>query len=328
MKWMGVVFGIWVAQAGLGNTAYVDFEHKLIFPQQLGGMACETVEKYDNEALGYSLFYSQGEALQLEVSVLNLGRAEVGNGPKADGVNVIFQGVEVMQARAEEEGAIEDLKKRGSLVVPPKSPLQFANTVYQYSEFRTVDGKAKSIPRMQSVYVTGSHNHFIKVQFRFDVAKGKEARVAAEQLVKQLVLLLIAQNSEDDLILAACDALLYNPGDYSGMAAAQRVFARAQSMGELDVYDAFFVWPQETSKPENADLLVSAYFAGMLKVVIPGKLESGGAFEAFSSMLDAYSTMRTRDQITAIPRFDEWLKISDRKAIYQKLLVDFGYVAP
>ena len=178
------------------------------------------------------------------------------------------------------------------------------------------------------MYVTGSHDNFIRVQFRFDVAKGKEARVASDQLVKQLVLMLIAEPSEDDLILAACDALVYNPGDYSGKAAAQRVFARAQTMGELNIYDALFVWPQDYSKPDNADLLISAYFAGTLKVVIPGKLESGGEFEAFCSMLEAYSAMRTRDQIVAIPQFEEWVKNPDKKVLYQKLLVELGYVAP
>ena len=150
----------------------------------------------------------------------------------------------------------------------------------------------------------------------------------ADQLVKQLVLLLIAKNSEDELMLAACDAVVNNPADYSGRSAAQRVFTKSQTFGELNVYDSLFVWPQNYSKPENADLLLAAYFAGMLKVVISENLTHGGEFEAFVSMVQAYENMRARDQIKVIPELEEWMKAPDKKVIYQKLLVDFGYVAP
>lgn len=328
MKWIGVLAGILVVQAAVADSAHVDFDLGLIFPQKLGGMPCDMLEKYNNEDLGYSLFYSLGEALSAEVSVLNMGRSEIPDGPSGDGVEMILQSVENLMSKKQEGGAISNFKKRGSLVVPKQSPLQFSNRVFQYSEVRVAGVTSNSVPRMNSVYVSGAKNNFIKVEFNFDVAKGKEARVMADQLVKQLVLLLIAENPEDDLILAACDAVIYNPGDYSGKAAAQRVFAKAQTMGDLNVYDAFFVWPQDYSKPENADLLMAAYFAGMLKVVIPRKLEHGGEFEAFAAMVQAYEAMRARDQIKAIPEFEEWVKAPDKKQLYQKLLVDFSYAAP
>ncbi|MDF7822887.1 hypothetical protein P4B35_02595 [Pontiellaceae bacterium B12227] len=327
MKWIIVLAGVLAMQAA-ADTAHVDFDLGLVFPQQLGGMACDTVENYDNDDLGYSVFYSRGTEFQVEVSVLTMGRPEIADGHKADGVQMMFQSVEMLMNKEQKGGIIENLKKRGSLVVPKKSPLQFANTVFQYSQIKDTDGASVSVPRFNSVYVTGAHNNFIKVQFRFDVAKGKEARVMADQLVKQLVLMLIAKNSEDDLILAACDALVNNPADFSGRSAAQRVFAKSQTFGELNIYDALFVWPQNYSKPKNADLLMAAYFAGMLKVVIPGELEHGGEFEAFVSMLKAYENMRTREQINAITELEEWMKNPDKKALYQKLLVDFGYVAP
>lgn len=327
MKWIVVLAGVLAMQAA-ADTAHVDFDLGLIFPQKLGGMACEKVEKYNNEDLGYSLFYARGTEFQAEVSVLTMGRPEVAEGHEADGVKMIFQSVEMLMQKEQDGGVIENLKKRGSLVVPKKSPLKFSNTVFQYSEFQATDGATNSVPRFNSVYVTGAHNNFIKVQFRFDMAEGKAARLMADQLVKQLVLMLIAKNSEDDLILAACDAVVNNPADFGGRSAAQRVFAKSQTFGELNVYDALFVWPQNYSKPENADLLMAAYFAGMLQVVIPGDLAHGGEFEAFATMVQAYENMRTRDQIKAIPELEEWMKSPDKKALYQKLLVDFGYVAP
>lgn len=326
MKWIVVFAGALAMQAS-AETAYVDFDLGMIFPQQLAGMACDSVEKYNNEDLGYSVFYSLGSEFQAEVSVLNMGRSEVDTGPAADGVDMIFRGMQMYLDKEQEGGAIEKLKKRGSLVVPRKSPLKFTNTVFQYSELQEQDGGTNSVARFNSVYVTGSHNHFIRVQYRFDMDKGKEARVMADQMVRQLVMLLIAKNSEDDLLLAACDAAVYNPADYGGSAAAQRVFAKSQSFGQLQVYDSFFVWPQDYSKPKNADLLTAAYFAGMLKVVIPQGLENGGAYEAFLSMMTSYENMRARDQIASIPQLEEWMKSADRQKLYHKLLVEFGYLA-
>ncbi|MEI6891502.1 MAG: hypothetical protein V5783_04935 [Pontiella sp.] len=327
MKWIVVWVGVLALHGAVADPAHVDFELGLIFPQQLGGMDCERVEKYNNEDLGYSLFYARGTAFQAEVSVLTMGRSEVANGYRADGVEMIIQGVEIFMTRAQEAGTIEKFKKRGSSVFPRKSPLQFDNQVFQYSEVREHNGVRNLVPYINSVYVSGAHNHFIKVQFRFEMVQGRDAQAMADRLIKQLVRLLIAQPSADDLILAACDAAVYNPADYSGKSAAQRVFDKSQTYGELNIYDAFFVWPQNYSKPKNADLLMAAYFAGMLKVVLPENLTHGGEFEAFASMVQAYENMRSRDQIAEIAEFEVWVKHPDKKRLYQKLLVDFGYVA-
>jgi hypothetical protein len=328
MKWIGVLAGIVMLQVAVADSAHVDFDLGLIFPQQLGGMPCEKLEIYNTEELGYSMFYGKGVELSAEVSVFNFGRSEIGDGPRADGVEMVFGGVEDEMKKAVENGQFEKFRKRGSLKVPAKSPLQFERRIFQYSEFREVDGELKSVPRMNSVYVTGSHNHFIKVLFRFDAAQGQEAMSMADELVKQLVRMLVIKKSNEELILAACDAVLYDPAGLSGMAAAQRVFAHTQEMGRLNVYDSLFVWPQDSSKPENADLLLAAYFAGMIKVVISQDLETGGEFEAFEAMMAAYETMHSRGQIVAIPKLDEWAKSPDKKSLYQKLLVEFGYKAP
>jgi hypothetical protein len=328
MKWMGLWTAVLWMPAVWAGSAHVDFDQQLIFPQELGGMAFDMSEMYNNEDLGYSLLYTKDPNFACEVSVLTMGRSDIPDGCESDGIDVILQGVEILLKREQDDGTIVDLKTRGTREVPTKSPLQFKNRIFQFSEFREENGKTNSIPRINAVYVTGSHNHFIRVQFRFDLAENRAGQAMADELVKQLVLLLIAENSEDDLTLAACEALIYDPGDYSGMLAAQHVFNRAQTMGNLNVYDSFFVWPQDYKKPENADLLAAAYFAGMLQVVIPQQLDSGGDYEAFDAMLTAYESMRAHDQITAIAELDAWAEAPDRKAEYQKQLVEFGYVAP
>lgn len=312
------------------GTAFVDFDLGVMFPQKLGGMTCDRVEKYSNQEMGYSVFYSLGDEISAEVSVFNLDRKEIGTGPKAEGIDVIFKALEVLNEKREDEGEIARFKKRGSTVMPRNGDVQFANNVYQYSEQRTVDGKLDPITRIQSVYVTAAHNNFFKVDLVFDIGKNTEARNISEGLVRQMVMLIKAGHSEQELLLAACDALIYNPSDYAGRLAARRVLEKTQTMHDLAIYDAFFVWSElsQWQKPKGAELLEAAYYAGMLKVVIPQNLPEGGDLEAFSAMLDAYKAMRTRDDIKAIEQFEEWIKAQDRKALYKKLLVEFEYVYP
>jgi hypothetical protein len=310
------------------DTAYVDFENGLIHPSELGGMLCERVEKYENTEMGYSVFYRKGEAFEAEVSVFNLGRDTIESGHLADGVQVMHQSVSQRLERHEEKGLLQKVKKRGETVTPPKGPIRFSNKVYQLYEPRAAEAKTNNVPRILSVYVTGARNNLVKVEFRFDVAGNKDARGMSERMLKQLIGILETEPNDEQLILAACAALVYDPAGSGGRAAAQRVVEKTQTMGDLEIYDAFFVWPQDYSKPENADLLTAAYFAGMLKVVIPQKLEHGGDQEAFVAMLKAYAAMRARDDIKPIPKLDEWVGAADKAALYKKLLVEFSYVHP
>ncbi|WP_372794742.1 hypothetical protein, partial [Pontiella sp.] len=274
MRWTGVLAGLLAAQFAAADAAHVDFELGIVFPQELAGMPLDQVEKYNAAELGYSLFYSDGD-FSCEVSVFDLGRSDIPDGPSSDGLQTIIQSMELEMEKLDKQGDIDKFQKRGGPVVPKTSPLQFSNTVFKYSEPREVDGKRKMIPRYNSIYLTGSHGKFIKVQFKFDAAGNSRARGMADELVKQLVVGLVTERSEDDLLLAACDALIHNPAGYSGQMAAQRIYEKTMTMDELSIYDAFFVWPQDYSKPDNADLLTVAYFAGMLKVVIPQQLASG-----------------------------------------------------
>ena len=325
MKWLGMALGLLTVQVTVADTAHVVYEHGIIFPQVLGGMNCGEFVKYKNEELGYSLLYSNG-TFNCEVSMLTLGRSEIPDGHKGDGVALIFETVEQDLKRMAERGEISNLKKRGGSVVPGKSPLQFANAVFQYSEDREVEGAAATVRRISSVYVTGRYSTLVKVQFNFDADKGKQAHLIADKLIKQLVTALMAKPSEEELLLAACDVAINHPAGYPGQLAAQHVYAKIQTMEDLNFYDALFVWPQQGyRKPKNADFLVTAYFAGMLKTVLPQELETGGEVEAFEAMLTAYEQMRALDRIVPIAQLDEWVKAPDKKALYKKLLVEFGY---
>jgi hypothetical protein len=321
MKWIVILLCMLGVQGVMADAAFVDFDLGLIYPQELGGMTCNRVEKYDNAGLGYTVFYKKGDNFSAEISVYTLGRESIASGHAPKETAVIFESVERNLELRQEGGAIAGLRKRGSVVVPKKGSIQFANTVFQYSTFEVAEGLTNSVPRILSTYGAGAHNNLVKVLFNFDVAESKQARPMADRLVNQLVQTIKAGHSEEELLMAACDALIYNPSDYAGRIAARQVFVKAQTMGELNVFTHLFVWPQDYRKPENADLLTAAYFAGMLKVVIPQKLEAGGELEGFIFMLKAYESMRARNDIESIPQLDEWMKADDKQALFDELLL-------
>ncbi len=321
MKWIVVLLCVSGIQWTVADAAFVDFDLGLIYPQELGGMTCTQVEKYDNEALGYTAYFEKGETFSAEISVYTLGRTSIADGNSPGDMAVVFESVKKEMERQQENELITGFRKRGSAVVPKKGSIQFANTVYQYSEPRQVDGMPGSVPRILSVYAIAAHNNFFRVQFRFDVEDSKLARAMSEKLIIQLIQTIQAGNSEEEMLMAACEALINNPSDYAGRIAGQQIWAKAQTMGELNVYTHLFVWPDGYRKPKNADLLTAAYFAGMLQVVVPQKLDVGGEKEGFIAMLKAYENMRAREDIDSIPQFDEWIKNPDKHALFDELLL-------
>lgn len=321
MKWMGVLLSLLGLQTAMAGSAFVDFDLGLVFPQELGGMVYDHSEKYSNESFGYSLVYKKGNSFEAAVAVYNLGRTAIPDGHEGDGIDLVFQSVENDLKRKQEGGAISSLRKRGTAAVPKKGDVRFANLVFQYQQPRVVEGVSNRVQRIQSTYVTGTHANFLRIDFTFDVAESAAARTMSQHLLLKLIETIQATPGEEAQLMAACDALLVDPAGYGGRSAAQRVVAKAQTMGDLNVYTHLFVWPDGYRKPKTADLLIAAYFAGMLQVVVPQKLDAGGEYEAFAAMLKAYEAMRSRDQIEAIAEFDEWVANPDKKALFEKLLL-------
>ncbi len=323
MKRIGGLVALFIAAAAWADPALVDFDLALVYPDALGGMSYDRVEKYEQPAFGYSVFYRKQGGFMAEITVFNLGRNNIADGHLVDGIKLVFESAERTLERKEEQGVISAFRKRGSTVVPAKGAMRFANTVYQFSESRVVDGLTNSVQRMQSTYATATRGNFVKLDFTFDLVESSAARSMAEQLIAGIIQMLQAHPSEEELLLAACDALVCDPAGYGGLMAAQRVIAKAQSMEGLNVYTQFFVWPDGYQKPKNADLLVAAYFAGMLKVVIPQQLVEGGEYEGFLALLEAYDSMRRRGAIDAIPELDEWIKTGDRKTLFDQMMIDY-----
>ena len=327
MKTVVTLFILLCAASSFAGAAFVDSDLNLIFPQKLAGLEYDQSVKYEAESFGYSIFYKRDESLKASVTVCNLGFSSIINGYKGKEINLMFEKVDAEHRIRIKDEEITGLKKRGSTVMPREGNPRFSNRAYQY--FESCPSEADPVKRGQSVYITAVHNNLIKLDFVFDITEGKQARAVSEQMLAQLIGMLKARPGEEELLLAACDALLLDPSGYGGRTAAQQVLAKAQTMGDLVIYDKFFAWPSSYyRKPPNADLLIAAYFAGMLQVVVPQGLDAGGEPEGFAAMLKAYEVMRAKEEIKPIEKLDEWVPSFDKQALFDQLLIEFDYRLP
>jgi hypothetical protein len=301
----------------MADPAFVEFEHGWVFPQTLGGMPYESCEIYANTDLGYSIFYRDGDAFNAELSICTLGQTSIPDGCGHSGINLVLESVESALELQLRQQQILRFKKRGTTVVPKQGDIQFKSGVFQF-----IGAETTAAQKIRAVYATGQGGRFVKLQFTFNLLKNKEARSRADQMIAQLIDAVQTRDDEQELLLASCSAFLHDPGGYGGRIAAQHFMAKVQDMGNLNVLTELFVWPDGYRKPKNADLLIAAYFAGMLQVVVPQQLDEGGEYEAFIAMLEAYRIMRSKEQLPALPEFDEWLVTPDKKALLQKLLED------
>ncbi len=316
VAWL-VLLGTASVWAGAG---YVDLDLNMVFPDKLGGLEYQRMEKYSNETLGYSVFYAKDPGLSAEVTVFTLGKENIGTGHEAPGIAAVFDETKKMLDKRDARGEIAQLKLRGKSIVPDSGKIRFASVVYQFDDISGGEPQKKLI----ATYATAARGNFIKLDFTFDIAKSGEAKAASEQMVKQLIEAFSSKPTEEDIILAACTAVIANPMSYGGSRSAQKVVEYAKTL-DLGVYEELFVWPDGWQKPKNTEMLIAAYFAGMLKVVIPEGAEAGGDFEAFVAMLNAYEVMLKNGDIKNIAEFDEWLKAEDQAALYEQLLIKYEY---
>ncbi|MEN8254350.1 MAG: hypothetical protein ABFR33_02665 [Verrucomicrobiota bacterium] len=317
---LGMVVWGFVLVAG-ADSALVDFERKWIFPQDLGGLEYVVSEKFEEDDFGYRIIYRAGESFEAEINVYDLGQESITNGHEGEGIDLVLQTVEDDLKLREKHGEIETLKKLQTTVTVQTNTFRFATVVSCYK-----DQNAEPVGRekIQATYVTGIRNRFIRLRFSFDRNKRGDAGEMVKKMLVQLTEMATARPEEEEILLASCSAFLNDPASYGGLTAAQHLFAKTKTMGNLNVYTHLFVWPTGYySKPKNADLLIAGYFAGMLQVVVPQKLDEGGEVEAFSAMLDTYKILRSKEQIEKIDKIEEWANhpVSDRRALFEKLLI-------
>jgi len=299
------------------KTAFFDSDLQWAFPQKLGGLDYVMVEKYDEKEQGYKVFYKEGDAFKVEITIYNMGHATIPDGCK-DPMHVErFKGVEYQLKRREKQGQILELKKRGTIFFPPKSTLQFVSTAFQYKLNKNPEDQ-KSVIKI--VYVTAQKNNFVKVVFLCDFAQRVEAQKRSGKMISQLIKMLQTKHDEKTSFLAFYESLLCDPTSYSGKIAAQYILDKVKKAKDLNTYTHLFVWTKMSTPPKNYELLLAGYFAGMFKGMMDEKGENAGDLQAFCTMLDVYKTMRKKDEIVEMPKLDEWAAVSDKKALFEKLL--------
>jgi len=316
---LGLLAGFGIALVAGADPALVDFERGWIFPQDLGGLKYEISEKYEEDDFGYRIIYRAGEAFEAEINVYDLGQEAIPNGCKGEGIDMVLQSVEDDLQLRLKHGEIENLKKLRTGVIPHKGTFKFTTVVSSYED---AEAEPAGTKKLQATYVTGIRIQFIRLRFTFDRPKNMQAQKMANKMISQLIKMATTRPGDEEILLASCSAFLNDPASYGGLTSAQYLMAKANTMGNLNVYTHLFVWPTGYySKPKNADLLIAGYFAGMLKVVVPQKLDEGGEFEAFSAMLDTYGILRSKEQIDDIPKIAEWAANPDKRALYDQLLI-------
>jgi hypothetical protein len=314
-----LLLGSCCAVGVIAKAGYVDFKRYWAFPDKLGGVPFEKVEKYDRESFGYSVFYRDGDQLGATVTIYDMGHADIPDGCKGEGVETVLESVDRALTLRVKKGEIGNLKKRGRTVVPKNGRLQYASVMYQYADASITNGINL---KLHAAYVTGWTGKYLKLEFAFGVEQRDRARSMADAMIGQLTQLVQKELDEDELAMAACSAFLLDPNGYGGRTAAGKIQGVVQSMGDLNIYTHLFAWPEDHGKPRNADLLVMAYFAGMLEVVLPAGLENGGECEGFIAMLETYRKLRGQQQIEEIPDLEKWLAVEDKRVLFDELLVD------
>lgn len=195
--------------------------------------------------------------------------------------------------------------------------LRFATVVSSYKDLELADTE-----KLQATYVTAIEDQLIKLQLTFNRSERMKAQEAANKMMAQLTEIVRTQPAGNEILMASCSVFLNDPASYAGVTSANYLMDKASAMGNLNVYSHLFVWPTSYwSKPKNANLLIAAYFAGMLQVVVPQQLDEGGEFEAFVALLETYDKLRAKEQIDEITEIAEWAKHADKRALFDELLV-------
>jgi hypothetical protein len=287
----------------------VDAENGWIFPKTLGGLRFRTLEKYEEDNLDYKLVYQKRRSsCEVEVSVYKKGDAEE--------PDMILKRVEAQLEWRQQSGKIFQLKQRGEAPLPENCSAKIQSVIFEY--------KARDYPKMsvfKSVYAIVSKGRSVVVSLTFEQKDKEQGKEILNQLARDPLAFLEANPSKKELVLSACTVFEKKPASYQGLVAAQYIMAFAQQMDNLNVYTQFFVWPTGAySKPENSDLLIAGYFAGMLQVVVAKELDCGGEYEAFVSMLNTYKTLKRKDQVDEIPELEKWIKAPDTQKLYNQLL--------
>ena len=298
------------------TPSMVDFERQWIFPKELAGFKFLGAEKYQDADRGYNLYFgSEEKGAVLELSVFDQGLKSIPEGCKSNEIKTLLKTSEDELIWKKNQKKLKCVKRQKDFIFPRTAP-SFCCAHFEYA---MINQPTQTVHKV--VGATGSKNQFMVFRYVFDETGKDDLRVKIPQISTTLSKILSEKPDEDNLLLSACGIFLESPSSFPGIFSAQYLMGHAQNMDNLNVYPQFFVWPKSYyAKPRNADLLIAAYFAGVLQVVIPAHLDEGGEFEGFIAMLNTYKKLRQADQIKSIETLDQWIEEADKKALFEKVI--------
>jgi len=301
----------------IATPGMIDFERQWIFPRELSGFKFLGAEKYQDTDRGYSLYYGTAkEGAVLEIAVFNQGLGAIPDGHESSEIKTLLKVEEDELKWKRDQKQLKKLFRSKDIISPKKNPVAFRCARFEYRKKEQPDELIHKV-----VGATGNKNQFVVFRYLFNESEKTNATIVIDQVPATLSEMLSEKPDQDRILLDACSLFLESPSSFPGLLSAQYLMAQAQNMDNLNVYPQFFVWPKSYyAKPRNADLLIAAYFAGVLQVVVPAHLEEGGEFEGFVAMLNTYEKLRQTDQIKSIKKLDEWLKTSDKKTLFEKVI--------
>ena len=298
---------------GLQFPILVDMEAELIFPMKLSGMITLEPHFYDNPDLGYSLRYAKDEWSKVDIYVYNLGLPEIPNGPNSEAVKKESRSVSRIISSMQDDDRYTNVKKLGKTTTPMSGKTRFIKESYQYTQ----DGSG----RLSESYITGYNNHFIKIRFTYAEKRRSEAKKVAKELLEGLVGLMESNHDEKTMALAAISVFLSDPSSKAARASIQGAvdYAIETEVFTISIPAEIFPWTGNEVEIENSELLITAYFAGVMSFIVPNELDRGGEVEGFTEMLTTYQALREKDEIQKISELDAWLLEDDKMALFHRI---------
>ncbi|HUS45606.1 MAG TPA: hypothetical protein VM219_06195 [Phycisphaerae bacterium] len=167
---------------------YVEPETGIVFPQRLGVLVLQGVQKYEEAGLGISVAYDCSDPIRVvvDIYIYDFGRKDIGTGVESEAVKQHFGEVQGHLHAMEERGRYKTVKKLSEESVSVQvgdKPLALLHAIFEYTNVPAPGSDAPERPVKSHILLTGFKDRFLKVRFTYPQAKKADGdKVFAEFL--------------------------------------------------------------------------------------------------------------------------------------------------
>lgn len=162
---------------------YVEPQSGMIFPERLGTLKRDEVQKYDKPELGVRIRYSGPASLKTDVYLYTAGLKDLGTGTGAAGVLSNFKESQDAILQMEKRGdyrSVTKISEKPVSFVTPSGKLPALSACYEYVQSNDV-AAGNTGKRVSYLIVTAYHGLLFKIRFTFmetDRSAGEKAMKA------------------------------------------------------------------------------------------------------------------------------------------------------